>query len=150
MCPRQPCQSCTLSRYNLILPPCLCLAFLAASSAEWVRRPPRERKIRGSITACAVGIFAGSSHTSNQICSWNTLVCCWDVKQATNQPTNKQSKVLVCILYSALCSSMFVSPCLCSTESSKRRPPSFPFASPPPPPSHPPKKWGHRRKRRKV
>ena len=29
-----------------------------------VRRPPRERKIPGSNTACA-GIFSGSSHTSD-------------------------------------------------------------------------------------
>ena len=33
-----------------------------------VRRPPRERKIRGSSPACA-GIFPGSSHTSDlKIC----------------------------------------------------------------------------------
>ena len=30
-----------------------------------VRRPPRERKIPGSNPACALGIFSGSSHTSD-------------------------------------------------------------------------------------
>ena len=30
-----------------------------------VRRPHRERKIRGSIPVCAVGISPGSSHTSD-------------------------------------------------------------------------------------
>ena len=27
---------------------------------------------------------------SEQIRSWDTLACCWDVKQPTNQPTNNQ------------------------------------------------------------
>ena len=36
----------------------------AASLALWLRRPPRERKIRGSDPACD-GIFPGSSHTSD-------------------------------------------------------------------------------------
>ena len=35
-----------------------------ASLAEWLRRPPRERKIPGWNPACA-GIFPGSSHTSD-------------------------------------------------------------------------------------
>ena len=30
-----------------------------ASLEEWLRLPPRERKNRGSIPACAVGIFPG-------------------------------------------------------------------------------------------
>ena len=30
-----------------------------ASLAKWLRRPPRERKIRGSIPVCAMGIFPG-------------------------------------------------------------------------------------------
>ena len=34
------------------------------SLAQWLRRPPRERKIRGSNPACN-GIFTGSSHTSD-------------------------------------------------------------------------------------
>ena len=34
------------------------------SVAQWLRRPPRERKIPGSNPACA-GIFAGLSHTSD-------------------------------------------------------------------------------------
>ena len=104
-----------------------------------VRRPPRERKIPRSIPAC-VGIFSGSSHTSDiqigtpvttlpgswryrvsagtgrtgvsilwlgemevwsatsnsvwqhvklseQIRPRDTLACCWDVKQASNQQT---------------------------------------------------------------
>ena len=38
--------------------------FTIASLAEWLRRPPRERKIPGSNPACA-GIFSGSSHTSD-------------------------------------------------------------------------------------
>ena len=37
---------------------------LTTSLAEWVRRPPRERKVPGSNPACA-GIFSGSSHTSD-------------------------------------------------------------------------------------
>ena len=36
-----------------------------ASLAKWLRRPPRERKIQGSIPAGAVRVFPGSSHTSN-------------------------------------------------------------------------------------
>ena len=36
----------------------------AASLAQWLRRPPRERKVPGSNPACA-GIFSGSSHTSD-------------------------------------------------------------------------------------
>ena len=35
-----------------------------ASLAQWLRRPPRERKIPGSNPACA-GIFPGSSDTSD-------------------------------------------------------------------------------------
>ena len=35
-----------------------------ASLAEWLRRPPRERKIPASNPACAE-IFPGSSHTSD-------------------------------------------------------------------------------------
>ena len=35
-----------------------------ASLALWLRRPPREQKITGSNPAC-VGIFSGSSHTSD-------------------------------------------------------------------------------------
>ena len=35
-----------------------------ASLAQWLRRPPRERKVPGSNPACA-GIFSGSSHTSD-------------------------------------------------------------------------------------
>ena len=35
-----------------------------ASLAQWLRRPPRERKIPGSNPPCA-GIFSGSSHTSD-------------------------------------------------------------------------------------
>ena len=35
-----------------------------ASLAEWLRRPPRERKIPGSNLACA-GFFSGSSHASD-------------------------------------------------------------------------------------
>ena len=35
-----------------------------ASLAQWLRRPPRERKIPGSNPACD-GIFSGSSHTSD-------------------------------------------------------------------------------------
>ena len=34
------------------------------SLAQWLRRPPRERKVPGSIPACA-GIFSGSSHTGD-------------------------------------------------------------------------------------
>ena len=37
---------------------------LTASLAEWLRRPPQERKVPGSNPACA-GIFSGSSHTSD-------------------------------------------------------------------------------------
>ena len=37
---------------------------LTASLAWWLRRPPRERKVPGSNPAC-VGIFSGSSHTSD-------------------------------------------------------------------------------------
>ena len=35
-----------------------------ASLAEWLWRPPRERKVPGSNPACA-GVFSGSSHTSD-------------------------------------------------------------------------------------
>ena len=38
--------------------------FYTASLALWLRRPLRERKIRGSNPACD-GIFPGSSHTSD-------------------------------------------------------------------------------------
>ena len=42
-----------------------CFSFRCCSSlAQWLRRPPRERKIPGSNPACA-GIFSGSSHTSD-------------------------------------------------------------------------------------
>ena len=37
---------------------------VTASLAQWLRRPPRERKVPGSNPACA-GIFSGSSHTSD-------------------------------------------------------------------------------------
>ena len=40
------------------------LSAWTASLAEWLRRPPRERKVPGSNPACA-GIFSGSSHTSD-------------------------------------------------------------------------------------
>ena len=33
--------------------------------AKWLRRPPPQQKIWGSISACAVGDFSGSSHTSD-------------------------------------------------------------------------------------
>ena len=36
----------------------------SVSLAWWLRRPPREWKIPGSIPGCA-GIFSGSSHTSD-------------------------------------------------------------------------------------
>ena len=39
-------------------------AYSTASLAQWLRRPPRERKVPGSNPACA-GIFSGSSHTSD-------------------------------------------------------------------------------------
>ena len=40
------------------------LPCLSAPTAEWLRRPPRDREIRGSNPACA-GIFSGSSHISD-------------------------------------------------------------------------------------
>ena len=49
---------CTKFNHRLVL------LQLTASLAEWLRRPPRERKIRGSNPAC-VWIFPGSSHTSD-------------------------------------------------------------------------------------
>ena len=45
-------------------PPPSPLAPWTASLALWLRRQPRERKIRGSDPACD-GIFSGSSHTSD-------------------------------------------------------------------------------------
>ena len=38
---------------------------LAASLAQWLRRPPRERQTRGSIPAFSVGDYSWSSHTSD-------------------------------------------------------------------------------------
>ena len=43
--------------------PCLSLP-VTASFLKWLRRPPRERKIPGSNSACD-GIFSGLSHTSD-------------------------------------------------------------------------------------
>ena len=37
----------------------------AASLAQWLRRPPRERQTRGSIPAFTAGIFPGSSRTTS-------------------------------------------------------------------------------------
>ena len=45
-------------------PPSLCVLHMTASLAKWLRRPPRERKIRGSNPACD-GIFSESSLTSD-------------------------------------------------------------------------------------
>ena len=42
----------------------ICYSCGTASLAQWLRRPPRERKISGSNPACAE-IFSGSSHTSD-------------------------------------------------------------------------------------
>ena len=39
--------------------------YRTASVAEWLRRPPRERKIQGSNPPACAGIFPGSSHTSD-------------------------------------------------------------------------------------
>ena len=43
---------------------CLRTTHTTASLAEWLRRPPPERKVPGSNPAFA-GIFSGSSHTSD-------------------------------------------------------------------------------------
>ena len=49
---------------------CSCRPLETASLAEWLRRPPRERKIPVSNPACA-RIFPGSSHTSDLI-NWHS------------------------------------------------------------------------------
>ena len=48
----------------LVSPVATASAEKTASLAEWLRRPPRERKVPGSNPACA-GSFSGSSHTSD-------------------------------------------------------------------------------------
>ena len=122
---------------------CICLREPVpetASLAQWLRRPPRGRKIRGSNPACdgilpgrvkpvtlknctPVATTPGAWHYrvstgtgrpsvsilwlgeveslicnfsvwqhvqfSEQIRPWDTLACCRDVQQPTNQPTNK-------------------------------------------------------------
>ena len=50
------------------------LLFDTAFSAQWLRRPPRERKIRGSNSACD-GIFSGSSHTCDLKLALQWLPC---------------------------------------------------------------------------
>ena len=53
--------------YALSVDPHIIKGLFASSTtslAEWLRRPPRERKVLGSNPACA-GIFSGSSHTSD-------------------------------------------------------------------------------------
>ena len=52
---------CFIPLFLLLL---LSFHLLTASLAQWLRRPPRERKVPGSNPACD-GIFSGSSHTSD-------------------------------------------------------------------------------------
>ena len=53
-----------IQKFKHTLPQSLQLPHSTASLALWLRRPPQERKGPGSNPAC-VGIFSGSSHTSD-------------------------------------------------------------------------------------
>ena len=67
--PGSPCAPCLLRYhgYCLVMLPCNCYGLrlpCTASLAKWLRRPPRERKIPGSNSACAES-FPGSNQTSD-------------------------------------------------------------------------------------
>ena len=95
-------------RYWCLLPLTVTPRKRTASLAEWLRRPPQERKIPGSNPACD-GIFPRSSHTSDLKIgtpvatlpgAWRYFCQCWDwLARCQYTGTGCEMESLICSFY---------------------------------------------------